>query len=1371
MIRFILLITSLLISLGMLAQQNSVTIDGLTYQVNDDGVTASFVSTDANNERADILSSVNIGGTDYPVTNIKQDAGSHHGSLMALTIPEGIKTIEQFAFFDSKGLTSIYIPKTVETIGTQAFSQCDNITTITVDPDNPYLDSRNGCNAIMETATDKLLQGCNTTIIPNNTKIIGYGSFRGCTEFILAQVPNSVTSIEGEAFSNCHNLTYVELPNGLTSIGGVAFDYCGGLTTINIPNTVTEIGVDAFRGCLQMKSVVSGILNPFQLEAYAWPHEYPEDCILTVPAGTKSLYEEQGWGDKVFRGGIIEAITGEKTVTINGITYRANDDGETASVIGADDNLADINILSCVTIGNKEYPVTTIGSYAFYGHGMTSVIIPNSVTSFEEGAFYSCSNLQDVTLSRSLKSIGVWAFGYCANIKNIDIPEGVERLEHAAFAECNGLTNVTLPNSMKEIGDCAFIRCRLLKHVTIPNGVTTIRDRAFEDCPNLLYVDIPVNVTTIEDAAFRGCSSLRAVYSQKINDIVSIGNIFEGISPECKLFTPNGTQEAYSAKGWTTAVFKEVIECEDNRAIIDGVLYSVNDEDGTATLEYTYWTSNFLVSVIIPSTIVVNGKNYTVTSLANSALGWQDNLELVYIPNTVKSMGEMAFHADEKLKKANIPEGVTVLKEGVFAVCKNLTYISIPSSVTSIEKYAFHACLELRNVVSEMVDPCNIDQTDDLDPEHGNNFFHQIHPECVLTIPAGTREKYLAAGWTTDVFGGGIVEANSNNASAGQGMMYAVNADGTTASLTYASDDVVTARIPEKTTIGGTEYPVTGISKYALYGHNKLVSVIIPNSVTSIGDEAFSDCPNLSSVTLGSGVQTIGSRAFQFAPISSITIPNSVTTISAYAFYGCKNLESVNMGSNVSTIGEHAFQGCGKLTSIDFPDAMTTLSNGVCKECASLSKVTIPSNTTNIEEDAFAGCSNIATIILPATVQSVGMNAFNGCSSLTSMVAQMENPGNCSLANIFEATDGAPTILTVPADTRDAYMNSGWNESVFRGGIVETASNKEVMSLNYRAAISVYDDAASAVYELTSMETINMEDIKAAIGTESPVIYSIDAEGEKTKAYTLEPNPGFWFNANGRTVAADNEAATLGYAFVDDHIEVYQKQGKAEAGKSYDLICYLMNEETQKYVTVTTTVKMAGKPNVLKIGDVQGVSGGTRTLRVEMENGDEIAGIQFKLKLPYGIEIGKDKNGKLKAVKGERIENLNFNISEKNDYYQVIIYGIGETATGNHGTIVTFTLDIDESVTEGNYSSKLYDITLVKANAERVNAEAASGSISLIGEESNDARLAADVNGDGVVDVADIISTANVILYGKMSGNNPASAKMRDVEEIELDPQ
>lgn len=1371
MVRFILLITSLMISLGMLAQQNSVTIDGLTYQINDDGVTASFVSTNANNERADILSSVNIGGTDYPVTNIKQDAGSHHGSLMALTIPEGIKTIEQFAFFDSKGLTSIYIPKTVETIGTQAFSQCDNITTITVDPDNPYLDSRNGCNAIMETATDKLLQGCNTTIIPNNTKIIGYGSFRGCAELTLAQVPNSVTSIEGEAFSNCHNLKYVELPNGLTSIAGVAFDYCGGLTTINIPNTVTEIGVDAFRGCLQMKSVVSGILNPFQLEAYAWPHEYPEDCILTVPAGTKSLYEEQGWGDLVFRGGIIEAISGEKTVTINGLTYQINDDGTSASVIGADDHLTSINILSCVTIGNREYPVTKIGSYAFYGHGLSSVIIPNSVTSFEEGAFYSCSNLQDVTLPNSLQSIGVWAFGYCSNIKSINIPEGVERLEHAAFAECNGLTNVALPKSMRVIGDCAFIRCQGLKYIDIPAGVTTIQERAFEDCPNLIYINLPYTITRIEDAAFRGCSNLLGVFSSIENAFEAGTDIFANVNPGCRLAYPTGTRAIYASIGWknndngdehvdTSTIFGGgTAENRSDLVYVDGIPYQWY-ENGTAAAVYIGYDFGQTVEIRIPSTVRVRGKDYRVTCIGNSTFGWRYDLEYVLIPEGVTSIAVMSFYADEKMTSIQLPKSLKSVGVECFERT-GLRSLTLPENLEEIDAMAFNECWYLTKIISEIKEPFPF----------GEDAFGALPESCTLTVPAGTRQAYIDAGWTEEVFKGGVLEANNNNASAGQGMRYAVNADGETASLTYASNDIVTARIPEKTTINGTEYTVTGISDYALYAHNKLATVIIPNSVTTIGYGAFSDCPNLSNVTLGNNVQTIGGNAFQFASISSIVIPNSVTTIGENAFNGCVNLESVSMSTNVSSIGNDAFHGCGKLASIDFPNTLTTLSQGICNECESLTKVTIPNSLTGIGQDAFAGCSNLSTIILPATVQSVGTNAFNGCMNLTSMVAKMENPDDCSLGNIFEGTGGASTALTVPAGTRDTYINRGWNENVFRGGIVETASNKEVMSLNYRAAISVYDDAASAVYELTSMETINMEDIKAAIGTESPVIYSIDAEGEKTKAYTLEPNPGFWFNANGKTVASNSDAATLGYAFVDDHIEVYQKQGKAEAGKSYELICYLMNEETQKYVTVTTTVKMAGKPNILKIGDVQGVSGGTRTLRVEMENGDEIAGIQFKLKLPYGIKIDKDKNGKLKAVKGERIENLNFNISEKNDYYQVIIYGIGETATGNHGTIATFTLDIDESVTEGNYSSKLYDITLVKANAERVNAEAASGSISLIGEESNDARLAADVNGDGVVDVADIISTANVILYGKMSGNSSASAKKRGVEEKVLDPQ
>lgn len=1355
--KILLIYVSLILSLGVYAQ-NSVEIDGLTYQVNDDGVTASLTAIAENIERVDILSSVNIGETDYPVTTIKNSAGAFHHAITAITIPESLKKIEAFAFFDDKGLTSIFIPSGVETVETQAFSQCDNITTITVDPDNPYLDSRNGCNAIMETATDKLLQGCNTTIIPNDTKIIGYGSFRGCTEFILAQVPNSVTSIEGEAFSNCHNLTYVELPNGLTSIGGVAFDYCGGLTTINIPNTVTEIGVDAFRGCLQMKSVVSGILNPFQLEAYAWPHEYPEDCILTVPAGTKSLYEEQGWGDKVFRGGIIEAITGEKTVTINGLTYQINDDGISASVIGAEDHLTSINILSCVTIGNKEYPVTKIGSYAFYGHGLSSVIIPNSVTSFEEGAFYSCSNLQDVTLPNSLQSIGVWAFGYCSNIKSINIPEGVERLEHAAFAECNGLTNVALPKSMRVIGDCAFIRCQGLKYVDIPAGVTTIQERAFEDCPKLVYINLPYTITRIEDAAFRGCSSLSGVFSS-IENSFEVGNdIFANVAPDCRLAYPTGTSAIYSAIGWTDAVFGG--GTQENRpdlVYVDGIPYQWY-EDGTAAAVYIGYDFGKTVEIRIPSSVRVGGNDYRVTRIDNSTFGWRDDLEYVLIPEGVTSIAVMSFYADEKMTSIQLPKSLKSVGVECFERT-GLRSLTLPENLEEIDAMAFNECWYLTKIISEIKEPFPF----------GEDAFGALPESCTLTVPAGTRQAYIDAGWTEEVFKGGVLEANNNNASAGQGMRYAVNADGETASLTYASNDIVTARIPEKTTINGTEYTVTGISDYALYAHNKLATVIIPNSVTTIGYGAFSDCPNLSNVTLGNNVQTIGGNAFQFASITSIVIPNSVMTIGENAFNGCVNLESVSMSTTVSSIGNDAFHGCGKLASIDFPNSLTTLSQGICNGCESLTKVTIPNSLTGIGQDAFAGCTNLSTIILPATVQSVGTNAFNGCVNLTSMVAKMENPENCNLGNIFEGTGGASTALTVPAGTRNTYINRGWNENVFRGGIVETRSTQEVMVLRYNQLLNVYDDEASAIYEHSNMDVINMEDIKAAIGTDSPIVYSVNENGDKTKDYTLEPNPGFWFDANGKATEANNDAATIGYAFVDDHLEIYQKQGKAQVGKTYDLVCYLMNEGTNKYATITASVKIAGKPNILKLGDVQGVSGGTRTLRVEMDNGDEIAGIQFKLKLPAGITIDKNGAGKLKATKGDRIADLDFNITEKSGYYQVIIYGIGKVATGNHGTIANFTLNIDESVAEGNYSASLYDIVLVKANAERVNSAATSSSISLVGAQSSDAKLAADVNGDGVVDVADIISAANVILYGNMSGDSPASAKMR--MQVELDPQ
>ena len=387
-----------------------VTYNGITYSVTSIGVGAfyncsSLTSITIPNSVTSIgdyafhscssLTSVTIGNS---VTSIGSYAFQYCSSLTSVTIPNSVTSIGRGAFQGCSFLTSVTIGNSVTSIGSSAFSSCSSLTSMVVERGNTKYDSRNNCNAIIETATNTLIAGCQNTIILNSVTSIGDYAFGWCSSLTSITIPNSVTSIGNYAFYNCDALTSITIPNSVTSIGGFAFGYCSSLTSVTIPNSVTSIGSSAFRECSSLTS-------------------------LTIPNSVTSI------GYEAFqRCSSLTSITIPNSVTsIGGYAF------------------AECSSLTSITIPNS---VTSIGNWTFgWCSSLTSITIPNSVTSIGNYAFYDCSGLTSITCEATTPpTLGDYVFYPVSHSIPVYVPCGCVSAYKAA-STWKDFTNIQEPQA------------------------------------------------------------------------------------------------------------------------------------------------------------------------------------------------------------------------------------------------------------------------------------------------------------------------------------------------------------------------------------------------------------------------------------------------------------------------------------------------------------------------------------------------------------------------------------------------------------------------------------------------------------------------------------------------------------------------------------------------------------------------------------------------------------------------------------------------------------------------------------------------------------------------------------------------------------
>ena len=628
-------------------------------------------------------------------------------------------------------------------------------------------------------------------------------------------VPDSVTSIGNSAFLDCRSLISVEIPDSVTSIGGAAFYGCSSLTSVEIPDSVTSIGEVAFRGCSSLTSV-----------------EIP-DSVTSI--GNHAFYN-------------CSSLT---------------------SINVDDANTTYCDIDGVLFSKDKKTLITHPCD-----RGVTTYVIPDSVTSIGSLAFSDCSSLTSVEIGAGVKRIGDSAFFRCSSLTSVEISDSVTSIGCKAFYECSSLTNVIISDSVVDIGREAFLFCDNLRYFSIGENVETnitlfLTNGYRRSVPYCLSVPdfSKVRLTEYKIPAVRGfldkyvkgetdeeCINSYLPYIKRQRKVIIESSedylplyIFLTdkkmipVEEVDELIDKLNNAEAkailidYKNKQMTEEISEKIKKkAERKEALLYGAIPTVAEakkdwefetlDDGTIELQEYKGKEN---TIYIPSKI---GKKQISTISARLP----KDIQAVIVDensNYFSSVDGVLFTKDKMilLRYPNakndttykIPAGVTSIGDYAFYNCSSLTSVEIPDSVTSIGWYAFVYCSRLKNLyISDLESWLNVSLS---------SYSHPLY--------SAGGNLYIDGVLATDI------------------------------------------KIPDT---------VKSISDCAFYNCDSLTSVEIPDSVTRIGEGAFEYCRSL----------------------TSVEIPDSVTSIGDSAFLGCSSLKSIFISDNVTSMGEDVLLGC-----------------------------------------------------------------------------------------------------------------------------------------------------------------------------------------------------------------------------------------------------------------------------------------------------------------------------------------------------------------------------------------------------------------------------------------------------------------------------